>query len=97
MQFTSEAFTKVLLGAGIKISMDGKGRCLDNVFVERLRRSLKYEDVYLRRYSLMAEAAVGIGRYLNFFNSERPHHSFQFQTPDAVFEQSLRGKVKIAA
>lgn len=97
VQFTSGAFTSVLLDAGVRISMDGKGRCLDNVFVERLWRSLKYEDVYLRRYSLMPEATLGIGRYLNFFNSERPHHAFQFQTPDAVFERSLRGRSKIAA
>ncbi len=80
------------------IDGDGKGRCLDNVFVERLWRSLKYEDVYLRRYCLMPEAALGIGQYLNFFNSERPpHHSFQFQTPDSVFEQSMRKTPKIAA
>lgn len=90
VQFTSAAFTAVLLDVGVKISMDGKGRCLDNVFVERLWRSLKYEDVYLRRYSAMGEAAVGIGRYFNFFNSERPHQAFQFQTPDSVFAQSLR-------
>ena len=90
-------FTAVLLDAGVRISMDGKGRCLDNVFVERLWRSLKYEDVYLRRYGLMPEAAIGIGRYIKFFNSERPHQSFQFQTPDSVFEQSLRGRSKIAA
>ena len=96
-QFTSAAFTAVLLDAGVRISMDGKGRCLDNVFVERLWRSLKYEDVYLRRYGLMPEAAIGIGRYIKFFNSERPHQSFQFQTPDSVFEQSLRGRSKIAA
>jgi putative transposase len=97
VQFTSEAFISVLRNADIRISMDGKGRCLDNVFVERLWRSLKYEDVYLRRYSFMPEAAVGIGRYFNFFNSRRPHHAFQFQTPDAVFEESLRGRPRLAA
>lgn len=96
-QFTSAAFTAVLLDAGVKISMDGKGRCLDNIFVERLWRSLKYEDVYLRRYGLMSEAALGIRRYLNFFNSERPHQSFQSQTPDSVFNRSLQKKPKRAA
>jgi putative transposase len=96
-QFTSEAFTQVLLDAGVKISMDGKGRCLDNVFVERLWRSLKYEDVYLRRYSFMPETLVGIGRYFDFFNDERPHQALDFQTPNAVFQRSIRSLKKSAA
>lgn len=91
-QFTSKAFTEVLKKNGIRISMDGKGRCLDNVFVERLWRSLKYEDVYLRKYSTMSEAVKGISRYFKFFNSVRPHQTFNNKTPDAIFEASLQNK-----
>ena len=97
VQFKSAAFTQVLLKNGIKISMDGKGRCLDNVFVERLWRSLKYEDVYLRRYSFMDEAKRGIGEYLKFFNEERPHQSFKGKTPDAVYFGSIGRPNKKAA
>ena len=84
-QFTGKDFTKVLLGAGVQISMDGKGRCLDNVFVERLWRSLKYEEVYLKAYSTVREAHTGIGSYLRFFNEERPHQALGNRTPKEVF------------
>lgn len=82
-QFTCSDFTGVLLAKGIKISMDGKGRYTDNIFVERLWRSLKYEDVYPNDYSNVSESRVGIGRYFDFYNTERPHQSLGYQTPEA--------------
>ena len=85
-QFTSEAFTGVLLRHDIQISMDGKGRCRDNVFVERLWRSLKYEEVYLKGYQRVPEARSGIGAYLRFYNEERPHQALGYRTPREVFE-----------
>lgn len=85
-QFTSEAFTGVLLKKGIKISMDGKGRCQDNIFVERLWRSLKYEEVYLKGYQRVPEARTGIGAYLGFYNQERPHQALGYRTPGEVFK-----------
>jgi putative transposase len=89
-QFTSAAFTGLLLESGIAISMDGRGAWRDNVFVERLWRSLKYEEVYLRAYDTVAEARRLIGRYLDFFNSKRPHSSLGARTPDqAYFAQPL--------
>jgi putative transposase len=88
-QFTSEDFTEVLLERGIKISMDGRGRCLDNVFVERLWRSLKYEEVYLYAYESVAEARAGIDRYLNFFNDGRPHAALGYQTPASFYDGLL--------
>jgi putative transposase len=88
-QFTADAFTRVLRERGIAISMDGKGRCLDNVFVERLWRSVKYEEVYLHAYGNVTEARAGIGRYLNFYNDERPHQALGYQTP-AAFHQTMR-------
>jgi putative transposase len=88
-QFTSEAFTSVLRGRGVKISMDGKGRCLDNVFVERLWRSVKYEEVYLHAYANVAEARSGLARYFDFYNRERPHQALGYQTPDA-FHRGLQ-------
>jgi putative transposase len=84
-QFTSDAFTGVLRRAEIKISMDGKGRCIDNVFVERLWRSVKYEEVYLHAYDDVSQARVGIGRYIDFYNLERPHQALGYQTPDAFY------------
>ena len=90
-QFTSEDFTSVLLDRGIKVSMDGKGRCIDNIFVERLWRSLKYEEVYLYAYDSVQEARESIGRYFDFFNAERPHQSLGYQTP-ASFYDGLRGE-----
>jgi putative transposase len=87
-QFTAEEFTTVLLDAGTKISMDGRGRCLDNVFVERLWRSLKYEEVYLYAYESVSAARAGIARYFQFFNYERPHEALGYQTP-ASFHDGL--------
>ena len=88
-QFTSEAFTTRLRDQGIQISMDGKGRWVDNVFVERLWRSLKYEDIYLKAYETVAEARRGIGRYFRFYNSERRHQSLDRRTPDSVYAGDL--------
>ena len=84
-QFTSAAFTGVLLDKGIAISMDGKGAWRDNVFVERLWRSIKYEEVYLRAYDTVTEARASIGRYLGFYNTRRPHSSLDRQTPDQAY------------
>jgi putative transposase len=84
-QFTADAFTKPLRNRDIAISMDGKGRCLDNVFVERLWRSLKYEEVYLHAYENMLEARDGISRYFSFYNDERAHQALGYQTPAAFY------------
>ena len=84
-QFTGEAFSGLLLDRGIKVSMDGKGRYLDNIFVERLWRSVKYEEVYLKAYRNGSEARRGIGAYLDFYNRERPHQSLGYRTPAQVF------------
>lgn len=86
-QFTSEEFTSVLKDNGIKISMDGKGRWVDNVFVERLWRSVKYEEVYLKAYDSVAEAKQSLRHYFEFYNSERRHQSLANQTPDTVYSQ----------
>ncbi len=86
-QFTSEAFTGVLREQGIQISMDGKGRYLDNIFVERLWRSVKYEEVYLKAYQNGSEARKGIGAYLDFYNRERPHQALDYRTPGQVFDE----------
>lgn len=83
-QFTGEAFTGRLLKAGVQISRDGRGRALDNVFVERLWRSLKVEEVYLRDYASAREAGAGIARWLEFYNHRRPHQSLDYRTPAAV-------------
>jgi putative transposase len=92
-QFTAEAFANRLLDAGVAISRDGKGRCLDNVFAERLWRSLKYEEVYLKGYDSIAEARREIGIYLDFFNDERPHQALGYLTPDEVFTGVTKRKV----
>jgi putative transposase len=84
-QFTADDFIDRLKVQGIAISHDGKGRCLDNVFVERLWRSLKYEDIYLKAYETIREARDGIRRYFAFFNEERGHQSLGYMTPDAVY------------
>lgn len=89
-QFTSEAFTKVLRQHGIQISMDGKGRCMDNIFVERLWRSVKYEEVYLKAYQNVPEAKAGIGAYLRLYNEERPHQALDYQTPCQMFDAGCR-------
>jgi putative transposase len=84
-QFTSNDFTDVLKDHAIQISMDGKGRCIDNIFIERLWRSLKYEEVYLKAYSNGLEARTSIGQYMSFYNNERPHQSLKYKTPEEVF------------
>jgi len=84
-QFTGAAFTGVLITNGIAISMDGKGAWRDNVFVERLWRSVKYEEVYLRAYDTASEARASIGRYLDFYNCRRPHSSLDGNTPDHAY------------
>jgi len=94
-QFTSNEFTGVLEKTGIKISMDGRGRWIDNVFIERLWRSLKYEEVYLKAYGSMSEARHGIGDYLRFYNTKRPHQSFKNNTPDKTYFEGL--EIPIAA
>jgi len=88
-QFTGSAFTGVLANNGIAISMDGKGAWRDNVFVERLWRSVKYEEVYLRAYDSVSEARASIGRYLNFYNDRRPHSSLDGSTPDRAYFNQL--------
>jgi len=88
-QFTSIQFTGVLERCGITISMDGKGRCMDNIFVERLWRSLKYEEVYLHAYATVAEAKAGIDAWLHFYNEERQHQSHGYHTPRKIYEESL--------
>ena len=85
VQFTGDAFTRVLKDHDIDISMDGKGRWVDNVFVERLWRSVKHEDVYLRAYETPRQLREGLTRYFNFYNTERRHSALDGQTPDAVY------------
>ncbi len=90
-QFTSEAFTGVLKREGIVISMDGRGRAFDNIFVERLWRSVKHEDVYLKGYASMGELMVGLTEYFAFYNGGRPHQALGNQTPDAVYQTATGG------
>jgi putative transposase len=84
-QFTSEAFTSVLKAHCISISIDGRGRALDNIFVERLWRSVKHEDVYLKGYATVPEVQLGLTKYFMFYNSERTHQSLAYRTPDVVY------------
>ena len=88
-QFTSMAFTQVLIQNDIKISMDGKGAWRDNVFVGRVWKSVKYEEVCLRAYASVPEARYSLGRYLNFYNTKRPHSSLDRQTPDRAYFNAL--------
>ncbi|MCC4234869.1 integrase core domain-containing protein, partial [Sphingobium soli] len=88
-QFTSHAFFSVLHREEIAISMDGRGAWRDNVVVERLWRSVKYEEVYLRAYVAVSEARISIGRYLNFYNARRPHSSLGARTPDQAYFDNL--------
>jgi len=90
-QFTSEAFIGVLQREGIVISMDGRGRAFDNIFVERLWRSVKHEDVYLNGYATMGELMVGLTEYFAFYNDERPHQSPGQKTPEAVYRSAIGG------
>ena len=91
VQFTALAFTERLKQAGVSISMDGRGRCLDNVFVERLWRTVKYEDIYLQAYGTVAELDRGLRSYLRFYNEERLHQSLDYQPPREVYREA--GKV----
>lgn len=84
-QFTAGAFTATLERAGVKVSMDGRGRCLDNVFVERLWRSVKYENVYIRGYESVSELDRGLAEYFEFYNRRRPHQSLDYRTPEEVY------------
>jgi putative transposase len=99
VQFTAEAFTGRLKLAGVAVSMDGRGRCLDNVFVERLWRTVKYEDVYLRGYALVPELEQGLQRYFGFYNHKRLHQSLDYRTPASVYgwerSKSKRDRVKV--
>jgi len=90
-QFTSETFTGVLKREGIVISMDGRGRAFDNIFVERLWRSVKHEDVYLKGYATMGELMVGLAEYFAFYNGERPHQSLGQKTPEVVYRTAIGG------
>ena len=90
-QFTSEAFIAVLLVNGIRISMDGRGRAFDNIFVERLWRSLKHEDIYLKGYITLPELLAGLIAYFSFYNAMRPHQALDYQTPDIVYHSGQGG------
>ena len=85
VQFTSEAFTSRLLDRAVRISMDGQGRALDNVFVERLWRTVKYEDVYLKEYETAREAEANLASYFRYYNEERFHSSLANRTPGSVY------------
>ena len=87
-QFTSYEFTQILEENGIKISMDGRGRCLDNIFTERLWRTVKYEEVYLKSYSTMEEARESLTAYFHFYNHSRPHQSLNYKTPAQIYFNS---------
>jgi putative transposase len=90
-QFTSAAFTDVLKREKVDISMDGRGRAFDNIFVERLWRNVKHEDVYLKGYANMAELMVGLAQYFAFYNEERPHQSLGYRTPASVYRSGVGG------
>jgi putative transposase len=92
VQFTAAAFTGRLESAGVAVSMDGRGRALDNVFVERLWRSVKYEDIYIRGYETVPELDRGLARYFDFYNHERPHQSLDYRTPAAVYRGTAARK-----
>jgi putative transposase len=92
-QFTSRSFTKLLLEREVKISMDGRGRVFDNIFVERLWRSVKYEEVYVKDYRSVREAIDGLHGYFEFYNRERLHQSLAYQTPEAVYRQATNKAV----
>jgi putative transposase len=91
VQFTAEAWTGRLEKAGVAVSMDGKGRCLDNVFVERLWRTVKYEDIYLWRYEAVPQLRQGLGRYFPYYNEERLHQALEYRTPASVYGQGRAG------
>ena len=84
-QFTSGEWIDMLKAAGVQISMDGKGRWIDNVFIERLWRSVKYEDVYIKDYAMVSELESGLTAYFRFYDEDRPHQSLDYQTPGEVY------------
>jgi putative transposase len=86
-QFTSPQYTEVLLAAGVRISMDGRGRALDNIFTERLWRSVKHEEVYRHEYDSPRQARQQLAAYFNFYNHERPHQALDYQTPAAIYQR----------
>jgi putative transposase len=90
VQFTASAWTARLVSAGVAVSMDGKGRCLDNVFVERLWRSVKYEDIYLKRYEVVPQLQAGLKDYFPFYNHSRPHQALDYKTPAEVYRRIRR-------
>ena len=94
-QFTSDSFTAVLLKNNIKISMDRRGRALDNIFVERLWRSVKYEEVYLKKHEKMQDLLMGLTHYFMFYKNERRHQSLGYQTPESVYRTGVGGGAKI--
>jgi putative transposase len=94
-QFTSDSFTAVLLKNDIRISMDGRGRALDNIFVERLWRSVKYEEVYLKKHENMQDLLMGLTHYFMFYNNARKHQSLGYQTPESVYRSGVGGGAKI--
>ena len=96
-QFTSAAFTGTLAAAGVKISMDGRGRWMDNVFIERLWRSLKHADVYLKGYADGREAKAGIAAWIAFYNHSRPHQALANRTPVAVWRGGATGAIGATA
>lgn len=96
-QFTSEAFLRVFAGSGVQISMDGKGRALDNIFIERLWRTVKYEEVYPRQYRDMSEAREKLAKYFEYYNTVRPHQSLGYKTPEEVHFGRERSKINGAA
>jgi putative transposase len=94
-QFTAEDFTQVLQAKGVRVSMDGRGRWVDNVFVERLWRSVKYEEIYLHGYETVREVRDALANYFSFYNARRPHQSLEYRTPDEVYFGA--GEMKQAA
>lgn len=93
-QFTSEAFTNKLKSHKIRISMDGKGRALDNIYIERLWRSLKYEEIYLNEYRSMEDLKIALKKYFNFYNTERFHQSLEYATPDEMYNSVFNDKLQ---
>lgn len=96
-QFTSEDFTKVLVDAGVQISMDGKGRAFDNIFVERLWRTVKVEEVYLRDYQTVTEASYNLSRYFEFYNNDRLHQALSYRSPAEVYGVAVGTPVALRA
>ena len=91
-QFTAEEFIAILKANGVNISMDGKGRAIDNVFTERLWRSIKYENIYPKGYQTMREAEAGIAEYIDFYNMKRFHESLDYKTPEQVHEGRYKAR-----